>query len=78
MLFPQILQLYSALELKQAVILVGPSGSGKTTLYQILAKVLNLLHNKQYEVAMETELVAERPVKPHSQQKVKVTKLHNL
>ena len=41
-------------------------------LYRILAKVLNLLHNKQYEVVMETELSPERPVQPHSKQKLKV------
>jgi energy-coupling factor transporter ATP-binding protein EcfA2 len=52
--------LYSAIEFKQGVLLVGPSGSGKSTIYRILAKVLNLMHNKKYEIVVDTDLLPER------------------
>src|SRR6218665_402875 len=52
-----MLQLYSSLQLKQGVILTGPSGSGKTTAYQVLAQVLNQIHDELLQNPRKDEVL---------------------
>ncbi|XP_064648692.1 dynein axonemal heavy chain 6-like isoform X2 [Lineus longissimus] len=68
----KILQLYSAIQMKQGVILIGPCGSGKTTSYQTLARALNNLHCKKLEKKELDELKVEQAIFDSSRQKVKV------
>ena len=67
----QMLQLYSALDLKQGIILTGISATGKTTIYKVLSEVLTRLHSKDGEKTDE-DFVPERSLTAASNRKLGV------
>ena len=68
-----MLTLYSAIELKQGIIVAGASGSGKTTVYKILSEVLTKLHTK--EEKLDDDLVPENTLAFQYSQKLKVCRV---
>lgn len=69
----QVLQLYSALKLKQGILLTGIAATGKSTMYTILSEVLTKLHSKDSEEKPDDEdLKSTQALVFHTQQKLKV------
>ncbi|KAK1941537.1 Dynein heavy chain 6 [Phytophthora citrophthora] len=57
-----VLELAAALTVSTSTILVGPSGVGKTTTYQVLAKTLELISQRDEEISTATsEIMAPLP-----------------
>ena len=67
----QILQLYSALRLRQGILLTGVAASGKSTMYRILSEALTKLHS-HHDDDNDSELKQTKTLVFHSTQKLKV------